>query len=219
VIRRKAVEKGLLDEASAQIMQDKEVYSLIMAPGFSTKDEISEISGRGVGMDVVKTQINRLNGQIDIDSQLGKGSRITIQIPLTLAILPTLMVMVGQQNFAIPLSNVVEIFDFDPKATNVIDHQLTVRLRGKSLSLYKLTDWLRAAGNNERSSSPKVVIVEAGGKSTGLLVDAVSGQEEVVIKPLGAMLYGLPGYAGATITGDGRIALILDVVGLISLRG
>jgi len=218
VIRRKAIEKGLLDASSAESLPDKEILNFIMAAGFSTKETISEISGRGVGMDVVKTMINRLNGQIDIESELGRGSRITIQIPLTLAILPTLMITVGTQNFAIPLSNVVEIFEYDSKATNVIDHQLTVRLRGKSLPLYKLTDWLRTSPPAQVCPAPKVVIVEAGGKSTGLLVDHVNGQEEVVIKPLGALLQGQPGFAGATITGDGRIALILDVMGLISAR-
>ncbi|MFA7386306.1 MAG: chemotaxis protein CheA [Thiohalobacteraceae bacterium] len=216
-LRRKAVEKGLMDEESAARLDDKDCYNLIFHAGFSTKAEISDISGRGVGMDVVKTRIAQLNGSIDIDSKQGKGSRLSIRVPLTLAIMPTLMVVLGRQPFALPLASVSEIFDLDEDRTNVIDGQLTVRVRNKALPLFYLRKWLvrdpRSAG--EAHPGGHVVMVQVGNQKVGFVVDQLVGQEEVVIKPLGAMLHGMPGFAGATITGDGRIALILDVPSLM----
>jgi len=213
------VEKGLMDEEAAARLDDKECYNLIFAPGFSTKTEISDVSGRGVGMDVVKTRISQMNGSLEIDSKEGRGSKIIIKLPLTLAILPTLMVILGQQPFALPLASVVEIFDLDPGRTNTVDGQLTIRVRDRALPLFYLRHWLvnqqvlsqgDAAANNGH-----VVVVNVGGAHVGLVVDYLVGQEEVVIKPLGALLQGLDGMAGATITGDGKIALILDVPGLM----
>ena len=216
-LRRKAVEKGLMDEESAARLDDKDCYNLIFHAGFSTKAEISDISGRGVGMDVVKTRIAQLNGSVDIDSKKGKGSRLSIRVPLTLAIMPTLMVVLGRQPFALPLASVSEIFDLDEDRTNVIDGQLTVRVRNKALPLFYLRKWLvrdpRSAG--ETHPGGHVVMVQVGNQKVGFVVDQLIGQEEVVIKPLGAMLHGMPGFAGATITGDGRIALILDVPSLM----
>jgi len=218
VLRRKAVEKGMMDEDAAARLDDKECYNLIFQPGFSTKTEISDVSGRGVGMDVVKTRIAQMNGSVEIDSSKGKGSKITIKLPLTLAILPTLMVILGQQPFALPLASVVEIFNLDLSRTNTVDGQLTIRVRDRALPLFYLRNWLiseqRAAGNGETHQG-HVVVVNVGGVQVGLVVDFLIGQEEVVIKPLGALLQGLDGMAGATITGDGKIALILDVPGLM----
>ncbi len=215
-LRRKAVEKGLLDEDAAARLDTKECYNLIFAPGFSTKSEISDISGRGVGMDVVKTRIVQLNGTVDVDSTKGSGSRIAIKVPLTLAIMPTLMVALGRQIFALPLVNVVEIFSLDLTRTNVIDGQLVIMLRDKPLPLYFLKDWLVRHGiSQDRPKKGHVVIVAVGSQRVGFVVEYLIGQEEVVIKPLGVMLQGTRGMAGATITGDGRIALILDVPGLI----
>lgn len=214
VLRCKAVEKGLMDAESAARLDEKDCYNLIFHAGFSTKTEISDISGRGVGMDVVKTRIAQLNGSIDIDSKQGRGSRLSIRVPLTLAIMPTLMVVLGKQPFALPLASVSEIFDLDHQRTNVIDGQLTVRVRNKALPLFYLRKWLtRGAADN--GSGGHVVLVQVGSQKVGFVVDQLIGQEEVVIKPLGAMLQGMPGFAGATITGDGRIALILDVPGLM----
>jgi len=162
----------------------------------------------------VKTRIAQLNGSIDIDSKQGRGSRLSIRVPLTLAIMPTLMVVLGKQPFALPLASVSEIFDLDHQRTNVIDGQLTVRVRNKALPLFYLRKWLtRGAADN--GSGGHVVLVQVGSQKVGFVVDQLIGQEEVVIKPLGAMLQGMPGFAGATITGDGRIALILDVPGLM----
>lgn len=216
VLRRKAVEKGMMDEEAAARLDDKECYNLIFAAGFSTKTEISDVSGRGVGMDVVKTRIAQMNGQVEIDSEYGKGSRITIKLPLTLAILPTLMVVLGTQPFALPLSNVVEIFNLDLERTNVVDGQLTIMVRERALPLFYLHKWLVPDSNREqREASGHVVVVTVGNTQVGLVVDHLIGQEEVVIKPLGALLQGLAGMAGATITGDGNIALILDIPGLL----
>src|SRR5690606_38946946 len=139
---RKAVEKGILDPDAAERLSDTECFELIFAPGFSTKEQISEVSGRGVGMDVVKDKIARLNGTLSIDSRLGRGSRIEIRVPLTLAIMPTLMVMVGGQTFALPLGSVNEIFNLDLARTNVVDGQQVVTVRDKALPLFHLKRWL-----------------------------------------------------------------------------
>lgn len=219
VLRRKAVEKGLMDEETAARLDDKECYNLIFMPGFSTKSEISDVSGRGVGMDVVKTRIAQMNGVVEIDSVEGKGSNIIIKVPLTLAIMPTLMVKLGGQAFALPLANVLEILDLDLTKTNKVDNQLVVMVRNRALPLFYLSDWLVNDPNyiaNRQATSSHVVVVNAGGRQVGFVVDQLIGQEEVVIKALGAKLHGLDGLAGATITGDGRIALILDVPGLMS---
>lgn len=215
VLRSKAVEKGLMDEENARRLTDKEAYNLIFMPGFSTKTEISDVSGRGVGMDVVKTSIAALNGSVEIDSELGNGSVIRIKVPLTLAIMPTLMIIVGDQRFAIPLTSVAEIFDLDLTSTNVVDDQEVVIVREKALPLFYLRNWLVRGGSASDSKEGHVVVVFVGNKRVGLVVDQLVGQEEVVIKPLGSGLHGLPGFAGATITGDGGIALILDTPSLI----
>lgn len=218
-LRRKAVEKGMMDEDAAARLEDKDCYNLIFHPGFSTKTEISDVSGRGVGMDVVKTRIAQMNGSVEIDSVQGKGSKITIKLPLTLAILPTLMVILGQQPFALPLASVVEIFNLDLSRTNTVDGQLTIRVRERALPLFYLRNWLvsetKRQAQNETGHQGHVVVVNVSGVQVGLVVDFLVGQEEVVIKPLGALLQGLEGMAGATITGDGKIALILDVPGLM----
>ncbi|MDO6764760.1 chemotaxis protein CheA [Agarivorans sp. 1_MG-2023] len=211
-----AVERGVLDADAAARMPDKDAYSLIFAPGFSTKTEISDISGRGVGMDVVKTSITQLNGSVDIDSHLGQGTTLQIKVPLTLAILPTLMVDVGKQTFALPLTSVNEIFHLDLTKTNVVDGQETVIVRDKAIPLFYLQDWLIRNGQpGERSSQGHVVIVQIGPQQVGFVVDNLIGQEEVVIKALDQLLQGTPGMAGATITSDGRIALILDIPSLL----
>ncbi len=216
LLRRKAVEKGLLDEVTASQLEDKAAFDLILLPGFSTKTEISDISGRGVGMDVVKSTITKLNGGIDINSVLGEGTVFNIRVPLTLAILPTLMVGIGAFNYAIPLTAVQEIFDYDSTQTNKIDGRMMVRLRARSIPLYFMREWLSPSTHGDDLDHSKVVIVNVGMSVIGLIVDHVRGQEEVVIKPLGAKLQGAKGYAGATITGDGRIALILDLPGMMS---
>ncbi|PSF06168.1 chemotaxis protein CheA [Marinobacter fuscus] len=220
VLRRKAVEKGLFEQDAADRLTDNECYNLIFAAGFSTKEQISDVSGRGVGMDVVKTRIGQLNGQINIVSEKGKGTSIIIKVPLTLAIMPTLMIMLGDQSFALPLVNVVEIFHLDLTKTNIVDGKECVVVREKVFPLFHIKRWLvhGAAGQAEPENA-HVVIVAMGTKQVGFVVDQLVGQEEVVIKPLGRALQGTPGMAGATITGDGRIALIIDVPSLLQHYG
>jgi two-component system chemotaxis sensor kinase CheA len=210
-----AISRGVLDADAAARMSDVEAFNLIFAPGFSTKTEISDISGRGVGMDVVKTKINQLNGTVNIDSQLGRGTRLEIKVPLTLAILPTLMIVLGKQTFALPLGAVSEIINMDIKKTNTVDGQLTMIVRSKAIPLFFLGEWLIRGPKNIERDKGHVVVVQMGTKQVGFVVDALIGQEEVVIKPLDALLQGTPGMAGATITSDGGIALILDIPSLL----
>ena len=210
-----AISRGVLDADAAARMSDVEAFNLIFAPGFSTKTEISDISGRGVGMDVVKTKINQLNGTVNIDSQLGRGTRLEIKVPLTLAILPTLMIVVGKQTFALPLGAVNEIINMDIKKTNTVDGQLTMIVRSKAIPLFFLGEWLIRGPKNIDRHKGHVVVVQIGTQQVGFVVDALIGQEEVVIKPLDALLQGTPGMAGATITSDGGIALILDIPSLL----
>ena len=215
VLRAKAVEKGLLDKDAADRLNEFECYNLIFAPGFSTKTEISDVSGRGVGMDVVKTKISQLNGTVNVFSVKGQGSKIVIKVPLTLAIMPTLMVMLANQAFAFPLVNVNEIFHLDLSRTNVVDGQEVVIVRDKALPLFYLKRWLIGSAAHVEQGEGHVVILTVGSQRIGFVVDQLVGQEEVVIKPLGKMLQGTPGMSGATITGDGRIALILDVPSML----
>jgi two-component system chemotaxis sensor kinase CheA len=211
VLRAKAVEKGLMDHDAAARLNEQECYALIFAPGFSTKAEISDVSGRGVGMDVVKTRIAQLNGVIEIESAKGRGTQLTIRLPLTLAIMPTLMVKLDGRTYALPLAVVNDIFPLDDQPRNRVDGQEVVLVRNKPLPIFHLGAWL----GEHACDGGQVVTVHAGNRRIGFVVDQVLGQEEVVIKPLGALLAGLAGFAGATITGDGRIALILDIPGLM----
>lgn len=211
-----AIGRGILEPEVAARMTDEEAYNLIFAAGFSTKEVISDVSGRGVGMDVVKTKINQLNGSVRIDSELGRGTRLEIKVPLTLAILPTLMVRVGKQAFALPLATVNEIINMDLELTNTVDGQLTMIVREKAIPLFYLNQWLnKSLSENFDRGEGHVVVVTLGTQQVGFVVDALVGQEEVVIKPLDRMLQGTPGMAGATITSDGGIALILDIPSLL----
>lgn len=203
VLRNKAVEKGLLERDAADRLTDLECYNLIFAPGFSTKTEISDVSGRGVGMDVVKTKISQLNGTVNVFSQKGSGSKIVIKVPLTLAIMPTLMVMLGSQAFAFPLVNVNEIFHLDLSRTNVVDGQEVVIVRDKALPLFYLKRWLVPSAAHEEQGEGHVVILSVGTQRIGFVVDQLVGQEEVVIKPLGKMLQGTPAWRAPRSPGTG----------------
>jgi len=215
-LRNLAIERGMMDAEAARRLTEQECFNLIFAAGFSTKKEISDVSGRGVGMDVVKTKITQLNGTLNIDSVIGQGSRIAIQVPLTLAIMPTLMVILEDQAFALPLVNVNEIFNLDLTKTNIVDGQQVIIVRDQALPLFHLKRWL--IDGQQGADLPEqghVVIVTVGTQRVGFVVDQLVGQEEVVIKPLGTILHGTPGLSGATITGDGRIALIIDIPNLL----
>lgn len=215
-LRSLAVERGMLEYEAASRLSDQDCYNLIFSAGFSTKKEISDVSGRGVGMDVVKTTISKLNGKLEIDSSLGEGSRIEIQVPLTLAIMPTLMVLLEGQAFALPLVNVNEIFSLDLTQINRVDGQQVIIVRDKAMPVFHIKRWL--IGGHQDDPLPEqghVVIANVGAIRVAFVVDQLVGQEEVVIKPLGSVLLGTPGLSGATITGDGKIALILDVPNLL----
>lgn len=215
-LRNLAIERGMMDAEAARRLTEQECFNLIFAAGFSTKKEISDVSGRVVGMDVVKTKITQLNGTLNIDSVIGQGSRIAIQVPLTLAIMPTLMVILEDQAFALPLVNVNEIFNLDLTKTNIVDGQQVIIVRDQALPLFHLKRWL--IDGQQGADLPEqghVVIVTVGTQRVGFVVDQLVGQEEVVIKPLGTILHGTPGLSGATITGDGRIALIIDIPNLL----
>jgi len=215
-LRKLAVNRGMLDQEAANRLSEQECFNLIFQAGFSTKTEVSDVSGRGVGMDVVKTKITQLNGTLSIDSVMGQGTRIAIQVPLTLAIMPTLMVILENQAFALPLVNVNEIFNLDLTKTNIVDGQQVIIVRDQALPLFHMKRWL--VEGQEQAELPEqghVVIVTVGTLRVGFVVDQLVGQEEVVIKPLGSILHGTPGLSGATITGDGRIALIIDIPNLL----
>ena len=215
-LRQLAIKRGMLDPEAAGRLSDHECYNLIFAAGFSTKEQISDVSGRGVGMDVVKTKITQLNGKLDVDSNLGLGSRIEIQVPLTLAIMPTLMVLLEGQAFALPLVNVNEIFNLNLTQINMVEGQQVIIVRDKAMPLFHLKRWLLKG--HEKEPLPEnghVVITNIGNMQVAFVVDQLVGQEEVVIKPLGSVLHGTPGLSGATITGDGKIALIVDIPSLL----
>lgn len=215
-LKKVALDKGIINQETASKMSDSEAFQLIFAPGFSTKKQITDISGRGVGMDVVKTSITKLNGSLHIISKKGVGTTLEIKVPLTLAILPTLMVLVGGQSFALPLTSVNEIFHLDLNQVKVVDGQATIVIREKAIALFYLQDWLiRDPAKIVRPTHGHVVIVQVGQQQIAFVVDGLIGQEEVVIKPLDELLKGTPGMAGATITSDGGIALIIDVPNLL----
>lgn len=211
-VRTKVVEKGLMDAASAARLSQEECLQLIFLPGFSTKDQVSDLSGRGVGMDVVKQRIQSLNGTAMIESQPGQGSAVHLRVPLTLAILPALMIDAGQRQFALPLAMVADVFALDPSAVRKVGHWPVVPLKRENLRLIDLEVW---AGAADTTGTRHVVVVMLGEERFGLIVRQVRGREEVVIKPLGAALRGLAGVAGATVTPQGRVALIVDVPGLV----
>ncbi|MDH5831361.1 chemotaxis protein CheA [Luteimonas sp. M1R5S18] len=212
-IRRKAVDKGLIDDDSAARLSSDDCLQLLFLPGFSTRDEVSDLSGRGVGMDVVQSRIRELSGTVQIHSEPGAGSRFAIRVPLTLAILPTLLVEVGGDVYALPLVRVVEVLSHEPGRALWIDGQRVLDLRQQPLPLLGLRDWLGMDPAPLPDST--CVVLQSGEARYCLAVDHVRGREEVVIKALPPTLRGLPGYAGASLIGDGRMALILDVDALL----
>jgi two-component system, chemotaxis family, sensor kinase CheA len=210
VLRRKAVEKGVIDTTQAARLSEVECYELIFRPGFSTAAQISDISGRGVGMDVVKTRVAELGGTLQVHSRLGHGSTLELTVPLTLAILRVLMVRVADRLFALPLSNVSEVFELNPQHDHMLDGRRVAAHRGRALVLGDLGDWAGVSGPGGRH----VVVLHVGHMHLGCLVHEVIGREDVMVKPLGLLFEGVPGVAGATVTGDGRLALVLDLAAL-----
>ena len=215
VLRRKAVEKGVIDEAQAARLGEAESLELIFRPGFSTAGAISDISGRGVGMDVVKTRVAELGGTLQVRSRPGHGSELELAVPLTLAIVRVLMVRVGGRMLAVPLANVEEVFELAAGQDGLLDGRVVAAYRGRALPLGDLAGWAGVAGAPARH----VVVVHAGHMRIGCLVHEVIGREDVMVKPLGPLFDGVAGVAGATVTGDGRLALVLDPAGLVGDGG
>lgn len=214
VLRAKAVERQVIDRETAARMEIAECLRIIFMPGFSTRDAVSDVSGRGVGMDVVKSAIESLAGQVEIVSEPGRGTTMEIRVPLTLAILPTLMASAGPRIIGFPLATVGDVIALDPARMRVAENRRVLMLPDAELPIHDLADWL---GCRPHEATRHVVIVGAGGERRGLIVDAVRGREEVVIKPLGALLEDIGGLSGAAVTGDGAIALILEVNGLLKV--
>ena len=216
VLRTKAVEKGVIDEDQAARLSEVESLELIFRPGFSTAATVSDISGRGVGMDVVKTRIIELGGTLQVRSKLGQGSELELAVPLTLAIQRVLMVGVGDRLFALPLSNVSEVFELSAGQDQWLDGRRVAAHRGRALPLGDLSAWACVHGT---APPRQVVVVHIGHQRIGCLVHAVIGREDVMVKPLGPLFADTPGIAGATVTGDGRLALVLDLAGLADEGG
>lgn len=212
-IRQKGIERGLI--SAQEEFSEREIANLIFLPGFSTADKVTDISGRGVGMDVVKKALNNLGGVIDIDTRRGYGTTFTIRLPLTLAIIQALLVEVGTEIYAVPLSSVLETLLVARKDIKTVGGLPMVQLRGNTLPLISLQQKFEQPEPETESEEVFVVVVGLGDKSLGLIVDGLRGQQEIVIKSLGEMLNNLPGIAGATILGDGKVTLILDVGSLL----
>jgi len=215
VLRRKAVEKGVIDEAQASRLSEMECYELIFRPGFSTAAAVSDISGRGVGMDVVKTRVAELGGTLRVQSRLGHGSELELTVPLTLAVLRVLMVRVESRLLAMPLGNVAEVFELSEGQDRPLDGRLVADHRGRALPLADLSAWVGVATGTARH----VVVLHIGHQRVGCLVHEVLGREDVIVKPLGPLFADLSGIAGATVTGDGRLAVVMDLAGLVDGRG
>ncbi|WP_033602421.1 chemotaxis histidine kinase/response regulator CheAY2 [Helicobacter pylori] len=217
MLKEKAVEKGVISERDAESMSDREAFNLIFKPGFSTAKTVSNVSGRGVGMDVVKTNIEKLNGIIEIDSEVGVGTTQKLKIPLTLAIIQALLVGVQEEYYAIPLSSVLETVRISQDEIYTVDGKSVLRLRDEVLSLVRLSDIFKVDAILESNSDVYVVIIGLADQKIGVIVDYLIGQEEVVIKSLGYYLKNTRGIAGATVRGDGKITLIVDVGAMMDM--
>ncbi|MBZ7944986.1 response regulator [Campylobacter sp. RM10532] len=216
-LKAKAMEKNLITEREADQMTDKEAFALIFKPGFSTAAKVTNVSGRGVGMDVVKTNIEKLNGVIEIDSELGKGSTFKLKIPLTLAIIQSLLVGTQEEFYAIPLASVLETVRVPVDDIYTIEGKNVLRLRDEVLSLVRLSDVFGVKQVLESGDQTYVVVIGVAESKLGIIVDTLVGQEEIVIKSMGEYLQNIQGIAGATIRGDGRVTLIIDVGAMMDM--
>jgi len=217
MLKLKSIEKGIITEKEAEGMSEKEAFGLIFRPGFSTAAQVTSVSGRGVGMDVVKTNIEKLNGMIDIDSEVGKGTSMKLKIPLTLAIIQALLVGVQEEYYAIPLASVLETVRISKDEIYTVESRSVMRLRDEVLSLVHIGDIFEVERVFDNSEHAYVVVLGLAESKIGLIVDSLVGQEEIVIKSLGEYLKGIEGIAGATIRGDGGVTLIVDVAALMQM--
>ena len=216
-LKQKAIEKGIITPEEAHDMKTEDTYGLIFLPGFSTAQRVSSVSGRGVGMDVVKTNITKLNGIITVESEVGKGTRFTLKLPLTLAIIQGLLVGVGGETFAVPLSSVLEVVRTSRSEVSTVNGREVIRLRETVLPLVDISEILNVPGRDTGVKAFYTVVVGVANKKFGIVVDRLIGQKEIVIKPLGAYLKNIPGIAGSTILGDGRVIMIIDAGELLRL--
>lgn len=213
-VKKKALEKGIVTAEKLKTLTNSEIINFIFAPGFSTAKVVTDVSGRGVGMDVVRTNIKKINGSIDVKSVPGQGTEMILKLPLTLAIIQSLLVTVGQERFAIPLAVVVETLKINKSEIKTIERQEVLKLRNEVLSLLRMADFYKVETSKELEN-PYIVIVKAAERKLGLIVDTLLGQEEIVIKPLGELLKDTKGISGATIMGDGLVTLIVDIATLV----
>ena len=214
-IREKAIERGFLTEEQALALDDEDVISLLFEPGFSTAKQVTDVSGRGVGLDVVKSKIESLSGEVEVKTKLGEGSTFIIRLPLTLAIIQALMVVVGGEKYAISLGGIQTIEDVDPRDVKTVQSKEVIHLRGTVIPLIRLEEVLDIESQRDPNENMVVVIVKKGDKLAGLVIDELIGQQEIVIKSMGKYINKCKFISGATILGDGEIALILDANALI----
>ena len=213
-IKDKAVEKDLVSPQEIEIFSEEEIINLLFMPGFSTSEEVSDVSGRGVGLDVVKSKIESINGSVEIDSELNIGTNFIIRIPLTLAIIQALLINLGNEIYAVPLSSITEITSIEESHIRNIQGQEIILYRGKTIPIVRLNKLL-GIETNDNIEEQIVIVVKKGDKQAGLLVDSLIGQQEIVIKPLGKYLSNIKYLSGATILGNGSISMILDVNSII----
>src|SRR5271165_3795881 len=226
-IRKKAIERGVITAEQAARMTEREIFNLIFLPGFSTAEKVTNVSGRGVGMDVVKTNVEKIGGTVDVQSTLGRGTTVRVKIPLTLAIIPALVVTCGGDRYAIPQVSLLELVrvesDQAGKGIELVHGAPVYRLRGQLLPLVYLSRELKLATDArppaEREGAVNIVVLQADGRQFGLVVDEINDTEEIVVKPLRKQLKTVKVFAGSSIMGDGRVALILDVLGLAQRAG
>ncbi|HON85642.1 MAG TPA: chemotaxis protein CheA [Syntrophorhabdaceae bacterium] len=214
-LKKKVLEKGLMSEAEINDMSEKDIMNLIFIPGLSTAKKISNVSGRGVGMDVVKTNIERMNGQVYIDSKKNQWTKISIKLPLTLAIMGALIVEIARELYAIPLNNVIELVKLKKEAIKTVDKNEVLMLRNE---IVPILDVSKIMSLKEKGLDRYIVICKIGDKTLGVKVNSVVGQEEIVIKPLGEFMGNIKGIGGASIRGDGKVILILDIPAMMSSR-
>ncbi|HEY1264311.1 MAG TPA: chemotaxis protein CheA [Terriglobales bacterium] len=214
-IARKAIEKGLTTADRVRGLSTREILDFIFLPGFSTAEKVNDLSGRGVGMDVVRSNLKKMNGTVDIDSHVGKGTTIRLRLPLTLAILPVLLVEVVNEIYALPLRSVVETAHVEAREIHRVEGNEVLRLRGETLPLVRLGNMFKSSCQAGSCPNDKVVVLGIGERKVAILVDQLVGQESTVIKPLGTYLHNCSSLAGATISGDGRVRLVLDPAGLL----
>ena len=214
-VREKAIERGTITPEQAANMTDKDIIDLLFLPSFSTAKKVTDVSGRGVGLDVVKSKIESLSGEVEVKSKLGEGSTWTIRLPLTLAIIQALMVVVGDEKYAISLGSIQTLEDIPPSEIKLVQNKEVIHLRGNVIPLIRLNQVLDVESKRSEDENLIVVIVKKGDKTAGLVIDELIGQQEIVIKSLGKYVKQCKFISGATILGDGEIALILDANALI----